>query len=59
MKGSVILTNTYANSLDQTGAKLLYKAYGIHNFITLGSDAVNNLTKVPVPKSPIFHTIDT
>jgi deoxyuridine 5'-triphosphate nucleotidohydrolase len=58
MKGTVTLGETYAGSLDQTGARIFWAATAINNFITIGADASNAFAEAPPPKEPLFVTID-
>jgi deoxyuridine 5'-triphosphate nucleotidohydrolase len=58
MRGSVTLADTYAGSLDQTGAKIFWSATALFNFITIGADASNAFAEAPPPKAPLYVTID-
>jgi hypothetical protein len=58
MKGTVTLGETYAGSLEQTGARIFWAASAINNFITIGADASNAFAEAPPPKEPLFVTID-
>ena len=57
-RGSVTLANTYAGSLEQTGARIFWAATAINNFITIGADASNAFAEAPAPKAPLYVTID-
>ena len=58
MKGSVTLGETYAGSLDQTGARIFWAATAINNYITIGADASNAFAEAPPPKDPLFVIVD-
>ena len=58
MKGSVTLGETYAGSLDQTGARIFWAATVINNYITIGADASNAFAEAPPPKDPLYVIVD-
>ena len=58
MKGSVTLGETYAGSLDQTGARIFWAATAINNYITIGADASNAFAEAPPPKDPLYVIVD-
>ena len=58
LRGSITLADTYAGSLEQTGAKVFWAASAIYNFITIGADASNAFAEAPAPKAPLYVTID-
>ena len=57
-RGTVTLAETYASSLDQTGAKMFWASAAINNFIVLGADASNAFAEAPPPKAPLYVRID-
>ena len=58
MRVAVTLANTYAKSLEQTGARIFWASTAIHNFIVIGADASNAFAEAPPPKAPLYVTID-
>ena len=58
MTGSVTLADTYANSLEQTGARIFWAATAAMNFTTIGADATNAFAEAPPPVAPLFVRID-
>ena len=58
INGSVTLGNTYAASLEQTGARIFWAATALFNYITIGADASNAFAEAPAPRAPLFVRID-
>ena len=58
MTGSVTLADTYANSLEQTGARIFWAATAVMNSTTIGADATNAFAEAPPPVAPLFVRID-
>ena len=58
MRGTVTLAETYAASLEQTGARIFWAATALNNFITIGADASNAFAEAPPPKAQLYVRID-
>ena len=59
MQGTVTIGDTYAASLDHTGARLFWEISAIKNNIVIGADASNAFAEAPAPKAPLYMTLDT
>ena len=57
MRGTVTLAETYASSLEQTGARIFWAATALNNFITIGADAANAFAEAPPPVAPLYVLI--
>jgi hypothetical protein len=58
IKGTVTLGNTYAYAIEQTGSCIFWSVKALYNFITIGTDASNTFAEAPVPKAPLYVSID-
>ena len=58
MKGTVILGETYATSLDQTCAKILWVLNAAKDNIVVGADASNIFAEAPDPYAPLYMKLD-
>ena len=58
MRGTVTLAETYASSLEQTGARIFWATTALNNFISIGADAANAFAEAPPPVAPLYVLID-
>ena len=56
--GLVTLGNTYAGSLDHTGARIFWATAALKNLTVFGADVSNAFAEAPPPKDPLYMTID-
>ena len=52
------LAHTYAAALDQSGARTFWAITSITNYLAYGADATNAFGEAPLPKYPLYITID-
>ena len=57
-KGTVMLAETYASSLEQTGSRIFWAITAIHNYIVVGTDASDAFAEAPHPKAPLYVYLD-
>lgn len=58
MRGTVTLGETYAQSLEQTAARIFWAIVAILNLIAIGADASNAFAEAPPPKAPLYVRVD-
>ena len=58
MRGTVTLGETYAQSLEQTAARIFWAIVAILNLIAIGADASNAFAEAPPPVAPLFVRVD-
>lgn len=57
-KGTVTLGETYAASLEQSGARVFWATAALRNMIIMGADASNAFAEAPPPKAPLYVKVD-
>ena len=56
---TVTLAEIYANSIEQTGARIFWAISVIANHIIIGDDASNAFAEDQSPKAPVYIYLDT
>jgi len=56
--GSVTMAHTYAEALDQSGARTFWANAVLHNCTAFGADATNAFAEAPPSTAPLYTTID-
>ena len=59
MKGTVILGETYAASLDQTCANIFWALNYAEGNIVVGAGASNAFAETPIPCAPLYMKLDS
>jgi hypothetical protein len=54
----LVLTETYANCVNQTSAWLFYAVASVENLLIFGANVSNAFTEAPPPKQPFFIRLD-
>jgi len=57
-RDSVTLAHTYADALDQAGARTFWAINTLHNYKAYGANATNVFAEAPPPKAPLYVIID-
>ena len=58
MKGTVTFGETYAASLEQTGAKIFWSVSATSGNVVIGADASNAFAEAPAPVAPLYMKLD-